>query len=95
MEHWAALCLYLDHGLVLFLQLLVHDAVLLHRQQGQGAPELAALALGGPAQQLREQICGQPGQPRVRHAVREPRVWSQHMQLQGPADKHSYILVRV
>lgn len=89
MELRAALCLYLDQGLVLLLQLLVHDAVLLHRQQRQGAPELAALALFGPAQQFGEQVCRQPGEPRVRHAVREPRVWSQHVQLQGPADKHS------
>lgn len=89
MERRAALCLYLDQGLVLLLQLLVHDAVLLHRQQRQGAPELAALALCGPALQFGEQVCRQPGEPRVRHAVREPRVSSQHVQLQGPADRHS------
>lgn len=37
--------LYLDHGLVLVLQPLVHEAVLLQRQQGQGALELTGLAL--------------------------------------------------
>lgn len=79
--------LHLDHGLVLLLQLLVHEAVLLHRQQRQGAPELAPLAVGGPAHQFGQQISAEPGELRVRHAIREPRIWSQHMQRQRPADK--------
>lgn len=81
--------LYLDHGLVLLLQLLIHDAVLVHWQQRQGAPELAALALRGPAPEFGQQISGEPGKLRVHNAVGEPHIWSQHMQLQGPADEVS------
>lgn len=77
--------LHLHHGFVLLLQLLVRDAVLLHREQRQGAAELAALVLRGPAHQLRQQVGGEPGRLGVGHAIREPDVWSQRVQLQGPA----------
>lgn len=79
--------LYLHHGLVLLLQLLVHNAVLLHRQQGQGALELAGLALCAPAHQFGQQVGGQPGQLRVDDAIREPLVRSQSVQLQGPGEE--------
>lgn len=46
----------LDHLLVLVLQLLVHDVVLLYRQQGQGAPELTGLTLCGPAYQFGQEL---------------------------------------
>lgn len=71
--------LYLDHGLVLVLQPLVHKAVLLHRQQGQGALELTALALGRPAQEFGQQVGGEPGKLWVHHTIGEPCIRSQHM----------------
>lgn len=79
--------LYLDHGLVLVLQPLVHKAVLLHRQKGQGALELTALALVRPAQEFWQQVGGEPGKLRVHDTIGEPCIWSQHMQFQRPVEK--------
>lgn len=68
--------LYLDHGLVLVLQPLVHKAVLLHRQKGQGALELTALALGRPAQEFGQQVGGEPGKFWVHDTIGEPCIQS-------------------
>lgn len=72
---------HLHHGFVLLLQLLVGDAVLFHWQQRQGAAKLAALVLHGPAHQLRQQVRGEPGRVRVRHAIGEPGIWGQNVEL--------------
>lgn len=80
--------LHLHHSFVLPLQLLVGGAVLLHRQQRQSAAELAALVLRSPARQLRQQVRGEPGGVRVRHAIGEPGLRGHQVQLHDPAEEN-------